>query len=130
MLKQVIALLIILLTTTTSFSSNISKDTTVLITSKQLKEANLIFVEHAKLLKENPLLIKQIDNYQRDNALLIEANSIKNLQIKNYQELSESYKFKLEELNSKLKKKDKNTLIWKIGGVTVSTSLLLLLLLK
>ena len=120
--------------TTTAFSSNISRETeqdsTVLVTSKQLKETNLIFVEHSKLLKENSLLTRQIGNYQIDNKLLLEADSIKNLQIENYKGMSEVYENQLKVLDGELKRKNKTLLAWKIGGVTVSAGLLLLLLLK
>lgn len=134
MWKRVIILLLTLLMTTTAFSSNISEETkqdsTVSITSKQLKETNLIFVEHSKLLKENSLLIKQVNNYKQDNMLLLEADSIKTLQIENYQAMSESYKLQLKTLDEEIKRKNKTLLVWKIGGVTVSAGLLLFLLLK
>lgn len=100
------------------------------ITSKQLKEANLIFVEHSKLLKENSLLIKQVNNYKLENVLLLEADSIRCLQIENYQAMSESYKLQLKELNEKMIKNNKTLLAWKIGGVTISAGLLLFLLLR
>lgn len=134
MKKRVIVLLLTLLMTITAFSSNTfeetKQDSIVSITSKQLKETNLIFVEHSKLLKENSLLIKQVDNYKHDNNLLLEADSIRNLQIENYQAMSESYRLQLKTLDQEIKKKNKTLLIWKIGGVTVSTGLLLFLLLK
>ena len=76
------------------------------------------------------MLIKQVDNYRRDNALLLEGDSIRNLQIENYQALSESYRLQLTTLDEEIKKKNKTLLGWKIGGVTVSTGLLLFLLLK
>lgn len=127
-------LLVILLATITSFSSNIcqktEQDSIVSITSKQLKETNLIFVEHSKLLVENNLLLKQIENYKLDNFILVKSDSIKSLQIENYKELSSMYNYKLIQLESESKRKSKTIIGWKIGGVVVSFGLLLLLVLK
>lgn len=125
--KLLVTLLTITLTTTTSFSSTISngieKDSTVSITSAQLKETNLIFAEHHKLLLENRLLSEQLKNYKEDNKLLIKADSVRQAQIKIYEDLKES-------LTKDLNKKNKTLLFWKIGGITISSSLLLFLLTK
>ena len=125
--KLLIILSIILLTTTTSSSSTISrkieKDSIVSITPIQLKEINFIFAEHHKLLIENQLLSKQIENYKEDNKLLIKADSVRQNQIKTYNDWNKS-------LIKSLNKKNKKLLFWKIGGITVSSGLLLLLLVK
>jgi hypothetical protein len=119
--------LIILLTRTTSSSlttsSGIKKDSIVSITPAQLKETNLIFAEHHKLLIENQLLSEQLNNYKEDNNLLIKADSVKQTQIKIYKDWNES-------LNKNLNKKERTLFFWKIGGITVSFGLVLLLLLK
>lgn len=60
----------------------------------------------------------------------MEADSIRCLQIENYKALSDSYNLQIQTLNKEMKKKNKTLLVWKIGGVTVSTGLLLFLLLK
>lgn len=134
MKKFVILFFLILSVTTTCFSQNIlvkeNNDTIVLITPKQLKETNLIFVEHQKLLRENDLLFKQISNYKLDNELLLQADSLRILQLKNYEALTESYNLKVEQLNKEIKKKNNTIIAWKIGGVTVSVGLLIWLLLK
>lgn len=134
MKKHVLAFLITLLATITAFSSNISRgienDSIVSITSEQLKETNLIFVEHAKLLKENSLLVEQLDNYIVDVQLLEEADSIRVLQIENYKAMMESYQDHVKELNKEIKKKERLLLGIEIGGVTITAGLLLLLLLK
>lgn len=122
----VISLIIVLTRTTSSSlttSSGIKKDSIVSITPAQLKETNLIFAEHHKLLIENQLLSEQLNNYKEDNNLLIKADSIKQTQIKIYKDWNES-------LNKNLNKKEKTLFFWKIGGITVSSSLALLLLLK
>lgn len=125
--KLLILLLIIPLTTTMSFSSTIlkktEKDTIVFITPTQLKQTNLIFAEHSKLIKENDLLKYQINNYKEDNNLLLKSDSIKSNQLLLYKEYNNS-------LNNSIIKKDKTLKFWKIGGITVCCSLLLLFLLK
>ena len=134
MKKFVILFFLILSMTTTCFSQNISDsiklDSIVLITPNQLKEANLIFVEHQKLLKENELLFKQISNYKLDNELLLKTDSLRTLQLRNYEGLTKSYSFKIEQLNKEIKRKNNTLLVWKVGGVTVSVGLLVWLLLK
>ncbi len=125
--KLLVTLLIILLVTTTSSSSTISngieKDSIVSITPAQLKETNLIFAEHHKLLIENQLLSEQLNNYKEDNKLLVKADSVRQAQIKVYKDWNES-------LTKNLNKKKRTLFLWKIGGITVSSGLLLLLLVK
>lgn len=114
---------IIPLTTIMSFSSTTLNDTIVSITPIQLKKTNLIFAEHNKLLIENDLLKKQILNYKEDNALLLKTDSLRLEQISNYASWKDS-------LEKSLKKKEKRLLFWKIGGLSISSGLLLLLLFK
>ena len=134
MRKFVTLFFLILLMTTTCFSQNIlvreNSDTIVLITPKQLKETNLIFAEHQKLLKENSLLFKQISNYKLDNSLLLRTDSLKTLQIKDYENLVTAYSLNIEKLNKEIKKQDKTILTLKISGITVGVGLLVWLLLK
>ena len=134
MKKFVTLFFLILLMTTTCFSQNIlvreNNDTIVLITPKQLKETNLIFAEHQKLLKENSLLFKQISNYKLDNSLLLRTDSLKTLQIKDYENLVTAYSLNIEKLNKEIKKQDKTILTLKISGITVGVGLLVWLLLK
>ena len=129
-----ILFLTILLVRTTCFSSNtsevIEQDSTVLITSDQLKSANLIFVEHKKLLEENRLLNLQIQNYQTKTEYLLKTDSLRTAQITNYQYLNESYATRIEDLNKAIKRKNRAVTCWKIGGITVSIGLILFLLLK
>lgn len=134
-MKKIVALLLItLLSTTTSFSQSISKeikqDSIVSITPQQLKETNLIFLEHRKLLQENFLLGCQLNNYKNDNALLATTDSLRVLQLRSYKELSDTYSMRINNLNNELSKKEKEVLVWKIGGISVSVGLLVWLLLK
>ena len=66
MKKLVILLVISLLTTIATFSQNTYPknlgDSLVVITAEQLKEANLIFLEHSYLIDENNLLLDELDN--------------------------------------------------------------------
>ena len=127
-MKRLLTLLVIMmLMRTISFSSTISNgienDSIVSITQTQLKETNLIFAEHYKLLIENDLLKYQLNNYKEDNNLLIKTDSLRVSQI-NY------LKYQSNSLNDVLKKKNKILSLWKIGGITISSSLLILLLIK
>ena len=134
MKKNILIFLITILATTTSFSQTISRETkndsTVLITSNQLKNTNLIFIEHEKLLKENALLYKQLDNYKVSNDLLVQTDSLRKKEIAEYKLLTESFNAEIKKLNKEIKRKDKRLLSWKIGGITISSGLLLWLLLK
>ena len=134
MRKFVILSCLILLTTITCFSQNIlvneSNDTVVLITPQQLKETNLIFAEHQKLLMEKKLLLNQLNNYKLDNDLLSYSDSIKSLQVDNYKNLTNSYSIQIEKLNQEVQEKNKSLLTWKISSITISVGLLVWLLLK
>ncbi len=125
--KLLVTLSTTLLATTTSFSSTISsgieKDSIVSITPAQLKETNLIFAEHHKLLIENQLLTEQLNNYKEDNKLLVKTDSVRQAQIKTYKNWNES-------LTKNLNKKNKTLFLWKVGGIIISSGLLLLLLIK
>ncbi len=134
-MKRIATLLLaILLTTTICFSQTTSVETNpdsiVSVTSEQLKYANLIFVEHEKLLIENSLLNTQIGNYQSKLKLAEETDSLRLSQISQYKRINEAYSLQIGELNKSLSKKDKTILGLKIGCVTVSAGIILLLLLK
>ena len=134
-MKRIATLLLaILLTTTICFSQTTSVETNpdsiVSVTSEQLKYANLIFVEHEKLLIENSLLNTQIGNYQSKLKLAEETDSLRLSQISQYKGINEAYSLQVGELNKSLSKKDKTILGLKIGCVAVSAGIILLLLLK
>lgn len=100
------------------------------ITPNQLKETNLIFAEHGKLLVENSLLVKQIKNLETSYSILSKTDSLRVLQLNNYKELAKSYDSQITDLNKRLEKKEKSLLVWEIGGITISAGLLLWLILK
>ena len=134
MKKIVILLLAILLTITTCFSQTTSTETSldsiVSITSEQLKYANLIFVEHEKLLTENSLLNFKINNLQSKLKLSETLDSLRLYQISQYKGINNTYALQINDLNRSISKKDKTILGLKIGCVTVSVGVVLLLLLK
>lgn len=134
MRKFVAILLVILLIPTISSSQVIwretEKDSIVLITPAQLKETNLIFAEHCKLLEENTLLRKQIDNYKLKDSLNNVSDSLRLNQLQNYKELANNYTNQISILNSKIKKQNSTIIGWQIGGITVTVGLVIWLLLK
>ena len=105
MKRIVTLLLIIILATITCFSSNTliitPQDSIVSITAQQLKYTNLIFIEHNKLLEENSLLYKQINNYQLEVKTLEQIDSIRKSQIINERIL---YENQIKDLTSKKNK--------------------------
>lgn len=120
-MKKIVTLLfIIMLGMTTCFSQTIPNDTTVFITAKQLKTTNLIFLEHQNLLIEDSLLRKELNYRQLENNILIKTDSIRQKQIQN---IHNSYNKDIESLKKQVK-------VWKIGGISISSGLLLWLLLK
>ena len=125
-----LVLLVRIMSFSQTTSNKIEQDSTVLITSDQLKRTNLIFIEHEKLLKENALLYKQLDNYKVSNDLLVQTDSLRKKEIAEYKLLTESFNAEIKKLNKEIKRKDKRLLSWKIGGITISSGLLLWLLLK
>lgn len=134
MKRTLIALLIMILARITCFSSATSiptePDSIVSVTVSDLKYANLIFVEHSKLLKENSLLYQQVENYVELNNQLTQIDSLRLQQINEYDKLSQSYETQIDALNKEVKKKNKAIRCWHVGGITVSVGLMLFLLLK
>ena len=122
--KYVILLLITLLTAITSFSQTIS------IGTEQLKETNLIFIEHRKLLEENALLYKQLDNFQKSYNILTQIDSTRIKEIAEYKEIVNDRNKQIESLNKEINAKDKAFKGWRIGSILVTGTLALWLLFK
>ena len=122
--KYVILLLITLLTAITSFSQTIS------IGTEQLKETNLIFIEHRKLLEENALLYKQLDNFQKSYNIVTQIDSTRVKEIAEYKEIVNDRNKQIENLNKEISAKNKAFLGWKIGSILVTGTLALWLLFK
>ena len=116
-----IALLIMMLVPICSFSQHMSsptlidtihlsipvnKDELVTITDKQLKTANLIFLEHEKLSKEVPLLNEKISNLEKINSTWQHTDSIrKSNELKYIKTINDNHS-KIKQL-----KKDKKILL-------------------
>ena len=116
-----IALLIMMLVPICSFSQHISNPTLidtihlsipvnegelVTITDKQLKTANLIFLEHEKLSKEVPLLNENISNLEKINSTWQHTDSIRKSNELKYIETINNNNSKIKQL-----KKDKKILL-------------------
>lgn len=81
-------------------------------------------------MKDNILLSQQIENYKTLTNTLVQVDSLRIEQLNEYSILNQNYQERIEDFNKQIKKKNKTLLIWQIGGITVSTSLLLFLLFK
>ena len=134
MKKTLILLLLTMLVRISAFSSTtlnpIEQDSIVYVTTQDIKYANLIFVEHKKLTKDNLLLTQQLENYKDLTNTLTQVDSLRLRQINEYSKLNQSYQLQIDGLNKDIKKKNRTLLVWKIGSITVSAGLLLFLLLK
>lgn len=121
MKRRKIALLIMMLIPICSFSQHISNPTSidtihlsipvneselVTITAKQLKTANLIFLEHEKLSKEVPLLNKKISNLEKIDSIWQHTDSIRKSNELKYIETINKNNSKIKQL-----KKDKKILL-------------------
>jgi hypothetical protein len=134
-MKRIIGIfLAILLTKIIAFSeitSNpIENDSTVLVTVSDIKYANLIFVEHKNLQSENTLLKQQLSNYEELNSELTEIDLLREQQLNTYKKANENYSEQVANLNKQLSNKTNTVKYWKIGGISVSAALLLLLIFK
>lgn len=97
MKKISLLLLISLLTAISSFSQDTYpkklNDSLVVITANQLKQTNLIFLEHDKLSNENKMLYNKITLLDSLNNNYVKIDSINNITINNLkQELSKKSK--------------------------------------
>lgn len=122
---------------TACFSENIYpkiyNDSLIVITPIQLKQTNLIFLEHQKLQLENIELNNQINDY---NLMLNNYDYMINVRTKQIDTLNSIIINKDKEINDINKNLEKTKLERKIytgiaiGGITISVSLLLILLLS
>lgn len=121
MKRRKIALLIMMLVPICSFSQHISNPTLidtvhlsipvneselVTITDKQLKTANLIFLEHEKLSKEVPLLNEKISNLEKIDSIWQHTDSIRKSNELKYIETINNNDSQIKQL-----KKDKKILL-------------------
>lgn len=106
-------------------------DSLIVITPKQLKSTNLIFLEHKKLKLEKVELIKQVDSYALLTANLAKADSLRKLQLERanmHIKLQDIAIQTQQEQLRKITKKNKRltTLSTSLGVVTVGVIMALL----
>ena len=137
MKKKLIIFLLSLLIPTVSFSQNIYpkilNDSLIVITPIQLKQTNLIFLEHSKYVKEFPILHSKIRLLDNMNKMWQSSDSIKSNTIKECRETIKNNYSQLESLSSQLATSDSDNKKLKkfaIGGFSISAGLLLLLFIK
>lgn len=104
-------LLISLLVTISSFSQNtypkITSDSLIVITPLQLKQANLIFVEHKSLKLENSLLNEQVIDYSVLTNHLLIADSLNKRKVNYYEKELEETNYTIYELENIIRKQHK-----------------------
>jgi len=129
MKRSIILLVLSLLTaiasfTQTTYPKNLN-DSLVIITAEQLKQTNLIFLEHNYLTNENVLLKNKIS---LQDSLIYNYSQIDLIQKNNIIKLTEEVDF----ANSKINKLEKQFKIYKpvayISSGALITTLLILLL--
>lgn len=113
-----------------TISKQTENDSIVYVSIQDIKYANLIFAEHKKLMQDNILLSQQVENYKTLTNTLVQVDSLRIEQLNEYSVLNQNYQERIKDLSKEIKKKNKNLLIWQIGGITVSTGLLLFLIFK
>lgn len=82
------------------------------------------------LLEENELMNQQLSNYEQKVDFMSKIDSLKSAQIIDYELLNKSYVKQIDDLNTAVKKKNKAIMGLKIGCITVSVGLVLLLILR
>lgn len=108
-----------------------TKDSLIVITPLQLKKTNIIFVEHARMKEEIPLLQETINLQDSTIKLMDASQQIQVQQISNYKTHVGEQQKTLNELDKTLQKEIKKKRTYKgfaIGGCSVSLLLILLLL--
>lgn len=80
-----------------------------MITAKQLKQTNIIFLEHRRLKERDSVMIKQIDEMDRLLAVYNSIDSINKQQLSSFKKQVEDQNKTIDDMNSKLiKNKKKN----------------------
>lgn len=109
-----------------------TKDSLIVITPLQLKKTNLIFVEHARMKEEIPLLQETIHLQDSTIQIMYHTQELQLNQISNYKVHVGEQQKTLNELNDNIKKEIRKKNTYKnlaIGGCSVSLMFILLLVL-
>lgn len=111
----------------------ILNDSLIVISPTQLKQTNLIFLEHKKLSLENSELKIQNENYGKLIFNYQVSDSVKNEQISLLTNSLGEYNSIIEEQKVQIGKLQSSKKLYKgiaVGGVTISLGLLILLIVK
>ena len=127
MKKLIILFLVSLLIPTVSFSQTIYpkilNDSLIVITPIQLKQCNLIFIEHEKQKLLIPQLENKIISLNKINSILEKSDSLRNVQNqKDFITINNNLKT-IDNLNEQIritKSKKKRLRNWTIGGFSLS----------
>lgn len=137
MKRSIILCLLSLLTVIVCFSQStyplILNDSLIVISPIQLKQTNLIFLEHKKLSLENSELKIQNENYGKLIFNYQVSDSVKNGQISLLTNSLGEYNSIIEEQRVQIGKLQSSKKLYKgiaVGGVTISLGLLILLIVK
>lgn len=80
-----------------------------MITAKQLKQTNIIFLEHRRLKERDSVMIKQIDEMDRLLTVYNSIDSINKQQLSSFKKQVEDQNKTIDDMSSKLiKSKKKN----------------------
>ncbi len=122
--KSIFVLVMSLLPTIFCFSQTILKnkkqeDSLVTITATQLKQTNIVFLEHNKLLNQNKEYQKQIDYLENIHRNYLTVDSLRVKQLIVYNDALVSKQDSINNLNKSLQKSKKRNRIknFFIGGV-------------
>ena len=137
MKRSIILCLLSLLTVIACFSQStyplILNDSLIVISPTQLKQTNLIFLEHKKLSLENSELKIQNENYGKLVFNYQVSDSVKNEQISLLTNSLGEYNSIIEEQRVQIGKLQSSKKLYKgiaVGGITISLGLLILLIVK
>lgn len=134
MRRILMILLLFLILGNSSFSQTtypkIVQDSLVIITKEQLKLTNTIFLEHEKYSLQIPELERKLGLQQQTDSLLRQSLVVKDQQISNLHEINTANESILLNKDKELKKYKVQNKLFIIGGCTVCTSLIFLLIFK
>jgi hypothetical protein len=108
-------------------------DSLVVITAQQLKQTNLIFLEHQYLKDVNVELKKQNKDFGTLVANYQKTDSVRTYQLRTYGEQAKLFNAKIQKQATEidnLKQKNKTWKKWTLGGFTLSAVLLSILLIR
>lgn len=120
--------------TTWSFSQTILtpciiKDSLVLISLPQLKQTNLIFLEHRKLKTTNELLNEQLKNFYVLNKEQERIDSLQKKQLITFSQVVQTQNVEIEDLKETIDKQKRRSKVknYIIGGALTVTILTVLI---